>query len=128
MRKNLLDFSVLICGSLSETVLWTNPSPTAAFVDQTITIPDIDNYTYIKLVFRNNTSDASELINILPVDNIKANMVKRSAFLGIMFHISGDTWYYRNVGFTSTSVRISDVAPSGSGGRALIPVQIIGLK
>ena len=41
-------------GTLKETVLWTNGSPTASFAPQDVTLSDdIDNYDFLKIEFIN---------------------------------------------------------------------------
>ena len=49
-------------GSLTETLLWTNTAPTTAIssaTDYTLS-DDIDKYTFIKLVYRRTTTNATE--------------------------------------------------------------------
>lgn len=113
----------------SETVLWTNPSPTSSFAAQTVTLSDdINNYDYIKMVYKYSTSDSTELIEIFPVENININTTKRSTYLGVMWYAG--TWRYRNLSFASTSVQFSaSVNTNGKAGNTtIIPLEIIGIK
>ena len=43
-------------GGLTETVLWTNSSPTSNWTGTGVTVPDISGYDYIKFEFRVSTS------------------------------------------------------------------------
>ena len=116
-------------GSDTETVLWTNGSPTSSFAQKTVTLSDnINNYDYIKMTFRYSTSDDTELVEIFPVENIDINTAKRSTYLGVMWYAG--SWKYRNITNNYTSVEISNcvfVGGSSSNG-SIIPLQIIGIK
>lgn len=47
-------------GTLKETVLWTNPNPSANFNSQNVTLSeDISNYDFIKFVWQNANSGSS---------------------------------------------------------------------
>lgn len=49
-------------GALSETILWTNPSPTSSFAAQDVTLSQpITDFTYIKIVCRFSTSNSTEM-------------------------------------------------------------------
>lgn len=60
-----VDVNVSGGGSLDETTLWINPNPTSDFAQQSITLSDdIDNYDYIKIEVKGNTSSTWSAPNI----------------------------------------------------------------
>lgn len=59
------DANVLVQSSGTETVLWTNPSPTSQFATQTITVSDLSEYDYIRVYFRVSKSIDTELSVIM---------------------------------------------------------------
>lgn len=61
----------------TETVLWTNPSPTADFAAQTVTLSDsISNYKYIafKYKYGKTTADTDYALEIFPVEDIRESV------------------------------------------------------
>lgn len=122
----------------TETVLWTNPSPTAQFAGQAVTLSDsISNYKYIKIT--NNFSTAYPTIigsTIFPVEDFKT----------AIYPVTGREWqprigmgdastnYARRVYYVSeTSIQITsaNLVTSGQGGannNNAIPFEILGLN
>ncbi len=61
-------------GKYTETVLWTNASPTSSFAQQNITLSDsISNYDYVRIYFRASTTNSAEKSIIFPVSEISDN-------------------------------------------------------
>ena len=53
-------------GTLKETTLWTNSSPSATFAEQTVTLSDnISNYDYIKIEWCESTSALTNKSSIM---------------------------------------------------------------
>ncbi len=120
-----------IGGTLKETVLWTNPTPTAIFEKQTVTLPDnISNYSYLKIVSRLSTSNSNSGSFLIPTDEFKAEENNMSGWGSALKDTS--IWYQRL--FTKdgdTGVLISAGGRRGGTGSYngyAIPISIIGLK
>ena len=81
-------------GTLSETVLWTNPSPTAAFDGQTLSLSDsLSNYDYVKIDYRASTTNATESSMIIPISSFYVEdtvTVSRSIAVKL-----SNSWYER---------------------------------
>lgn len=123
-------------GSATETVLWTNGSPTSSFASQTVTLSQtIENFDYIKIVFRKSTTDADEGILILPTKTVKESLnntantyrccigmrIGSATYVRVIFVNSG---VYDAIGIDSAA-RLS---ASGTSNTSAIPLQIIGIK
>lgn len=52
--------------TLKATTLWTNPSPSSSFANQTISLSSTSPYDYIKITWRWSTSDYTEFETIFP--------------------------------------------------------------
>lgn len=123
-------------GALSETALWTNPSPTAAFVNQEITLnDDISNYQYVKVqCVANASTGATKYSTIISVDDFILSQ-EHAALFAISTRLatsSGDALYHRYVRSTSnTKVRFGQAykqsSSTASNGYA-VPLKISGLK
>lgn len=122
-------------GTLSETVLWTNSSPTSSFEGQTVTLSDdIDNYTYLKFTFIPTTSNTTDEISIIySVDDFKklANNSSDPFFRGISPYAFSQSVACERAFFYISNTSVSFAY--GSTGtvthnEALIPVSVSGLK
>jgi hypothetical protein len=125
-------------GSATETVLWTNGSPTSSFASQTVTLSQtIENFDYIKIVFRKSTTNADEGILILPTKTVKESLNNTASTyrccIGLCVGNSNST-YVRTIFVNSgvydaigidTATRLN---ASGTSNITAIPTQIIGLK
>ena len=124
-------------GTLTETVLWTNSSPTSSFSAQKVTLNDnISNYTYIKIISKMLTSRSEEETFIFPVDFIKTctsggsdgspkpKLVVGGAQTSInnarQAYYASDTSIYFMANY-----RLNQ---SGSNNTWHVPIQIIGMK
>ena len=131
-------------GSLKETVLWTNPSPTSStgFAPQTVTLSDnISHYKYIAIVCRwsNDAQSGFNTTRYIFVASELPNCVSDLStfypipYLGLFYN--NLTYYFRPVLYVSdTSLSIgqcyytrTNTTPT-VGQTAVIPIQIIGLK
>ena len=126
------------CGSggatSTETVLWTNGSPTSAFGAQTITLSDIvTNYDYLKITGRWSTTDDTSRNFIYPTTEMPTNQ-EGAVDIGMKVGSSGDSrvrGMYLYGGddklYFSQSYRLSSNAQTPSS-NYMIPTQIIGIK
>jgi len=101
-------------GSLSETVLWTNPSPTTAQQSQTVTLAgNISNFDLIKITYRKSTADATELS--VYCDITKSISPIMAACL--IYNAANRGYYCRSVSYDSnTSVKTSYAGRWDAGG------------
>lgn len=124
-------------GSLKETVLWTNPSPTSGFNGGDITVPDMSGYKYIKITYWANEVGGlmSAMIPYEDWDN-EEPQYHYSARLGLCSYSANNSLFWNRVcSFNSaTSITFGESlgyfysrAPVVSKNTS-IPVQIIGLK
>lgn len=120
-------------GTLSETVLWTNPSPTASFAAQTITLSsDINNFKYLKIVYKLSTSNNTESYAIYAVDEFKNMIIGVGYACGAISGRPGGTNLARRLGYASdTSIRFMDssgIGVASTDNNGLIPLAIYGMK
>lgn len=121
-------------GTLTETVLWNNPSPTSSYGENTISDLSITSYNYIKIRFCRGTSyttgDASLYEVMLPIpfdlgENkseicgcLAARNSSNGNYLGRRFSITSNTVWF---------AQAQRIATSGSDNNSAIPLQIIGI-
>lgn len=123
-------------GKYTETVLWTNPSPSSNFSAQTVTLSDsIDNYKYIKIKHKDSTTGSDILEVICSVADLKESIFNKGsvhAQLAIDMQNSGNTLRSRAVGYvSSTSIQFSacyNCNATGSDNSCAIPLEILGLN
>lgn len=116
-------------GSLSETTLWTNSSPSSSFAAQAVSEIGVDNYTYIKITFRFSASNSDENSYIVKVSEFKNVTSGDQYAYGVGTFVSGEgarsrRFYYVSggVGFTAgTSI-------SSQNNNVFIPIKITGLR
>jgi hypothetical protein len=131
------------CGSggatPTETVLWTNPSPTAAnFGKQSVTLSDdINNYDYIAVEYnysKSSTIDTEKSKSIMSVEDFKksgqSSVPRNSMAIGIIN--ASNAGHTREVMYiTDTSVQFSACYIMNGSTQAnsnAVPLQIIGIK
>ena len=126
-------------GKMSETVLWTNPSPTSTFAGQTVTLSDnISNYKYIAIEVRWNNSTATSIKYIYDTAELPNCVGGKTSeypipYFGIFYN--GTTFYYRpctyvsdtQIAFGNGYYNTASAKPTLNN-TAIIPVKIIGLK
>ena len=129
-------------GSLTETVLWTNASPTSAFAAQVVTLSDdMNNYTYLKFEYRHSTTNSNLYEIIVPVDLYKTSLTPDSGntthYIPSMSVMNGGQYAFANIYArvipykTDTSIEISSARSLSGATLALtnvIPTRIIGMK
>jgi hypothetical protein len=72
---------------MTETTLWTNSSPTSAFVSQDVTLSqDIDNFDYLKITVRASTTTSTSIGVIISVSDFKKTVTTGQ---GVSFGICG---------------------------------------
>ena len=119
-------------GGSTETVLWTNNSPTSTFAGQTITLSDsLDNYTYVKIKYRISTSVSTESSAIVPVSEF-VHMTQTSDTFKIGTGSFDSSTYVRTAYYGSaTTIVFNNGYKLGSTSQAngmLIPVSVIGIS
>lgn len=115
-------------GSGAETTLWTNANPTSNYTSGTETLSQsMGNFTYLKIVYRQSTTDSDEMATLVPVSNLG----NADARISISWNVSSTIWS-RNiakVSDTSVSIGISyKQAGANQGNANVIPLSIIGVK
>ena len=123
-------------GTLTETVLWTNPSPSSSFSNQTVTLSEsYTNYKYVGVKYATGTgSSAPEATMILSTEDA-AKTDSSGSNNGLKGSIGSryqSNVYARIIGFMSnTSVEITAARQQGStnsNNALIIPKTIIGIK
>lgn len=126
-------------GSATETVLWTNPSPTAEFGKKSVTLSDdINNYDYIAVEYiysKSSVDETEKSKSIMSVADFKeggiGTSVSRTCMaLGIInasnSSFTRQVWYQND-----TTIQISAcyamTNTTIANGNA-VPLQIIGIK
>ena len=124
-------------GKMSETILWTNPSPASSISQQVKSLDSgkFSDYTYIKVVFRGGTSTAGqqhETSVIMPMSEfVLTNDANLCFFLCGAYRSDGNNyvrrvWYKSDTSFNiGTGQRTTDNVNSNS---SVIPYKVIGLK
>ena len=127
-------------GELKETVLWTNPSPTANYSGGRISLSDnINNYKYLKFVWKESTSRDVYVSVIAKVDEFKTSSVATAgtatnafSYGSIYFKQTAGTAGVRLVYYaTDNSLEITtafEINGQGLNASLNIPYQVIGLK
>lgn len=127
-------------GGETATTLWTNPSPSSAFAEQTVNLTlngqaeSMRNYDVLRIYFK-YTYTSSDIIHVdIPVDDFIS--VGDSNTLSVSKYMMGartQSYYYvRIVLYASdTSILVSTCARRNSSGQDnsyVIPTQIEGIK
>ena len=118
-------------GTLSETKLWENGSPTSTFAEQTLTIGNFSSYDYLRIYYRVSTSNASVISSLISVADLKTTV---DGYNTPRFVIGTRITYNcaRMISYVSdTQLDISTAAKlnaSGTSTSNVIPTKITGLK
>lgn len=122
-------------GSMSETVLWSNPSPTSGFVTQAVTLSNsISNYKYIAFdsIAAAGASVDNFLRIIVSVDDVKRSLAAVGNYLVFIsgyLPSSGATRAIFYINDTSITIdRCYYVGAGGANDAYCIPIRIVGLK
>lgn len=120
---------------MTEVVLWTNPSPTADFGEQTITLSDdIDNFDFIEFAYKPDKSQSDDQIVkelISPTDLKQSVLTDGAPVFAISSQASGYT-HARPITYVSnTSLKFGESRTIGAAGRrnfTSFPISISGIK
>lgn len=125
-------------GGMSETVLWTNSSPTSNFATQNVTLSEsIDNYKYIKFQIRPSRTNGqgNEIGCIISVEDFKKTPYPPTTQYNTHLAFGArntNVEYTRAVWYVSdTQVHIEAAWQTGtttSSPQVLIPLEIIGMR
>ena len=127
MAEQLCELKKKGGGAMTETVLWTNPSPTATFVQQSISLPDLLSYKYLKFYLRDSTSDSTSWSAIFNI----TDMSSKGMPLGQALDSASKTHYRGTQTLSGTSLTIRNcyqVNGTGTNNSLVIPIKISGLK
>lgn len=116
---------------MSETVLWTNPSPANAMGTTTVTLSQsMADFKYIKFVYRISTSDSSTASLIMSVEDYQ-NSSTTTYRLTMLSYYSAKQWVRTANRVSDTSIQF-EIAYRINGQEntnvVSIPQQVIGLK
>ena len=120
-------------GKQTETVLWTNSSPTSNFADQNVTLSDsMSNYDYLKFTYKKATNNAASTSAVFSVSDVK-NFADESLYGQIGGESATDWYMSRMIWYVSdTSVKISTAwglnRANSANNAYIIPLSIIGIK
>lgn len=121
-------------GTLSETTLWTNPSPTSNFAAQTVNLSDnIKNYSYIEVEYKMSKSSTVFSKLLMPVSIFTQNLSTDNPMIWLSRgRNDGTGGMVRCARYASdTSVYISTTTGIGAGttdNQYCIPTYIYGCK
>lgn len=124
-------------GGLTETTLWTNPSPTSAMNASTILSlsDDYTNYDFLRIKYRFSTTSAAEWDVIASKDSITTAIANTTTSNRISMCIVGTSTLVRTLS-RSDSTTLRDLIVTNTrqwGGSTtstttVIPTEIIGMK
>ena len=119
----------------TETVLWTNNSPTSSFANQTVTLSDnISNYDYLCFEYRSTTGSSAKSgkVYVKTTDFTNAGSGANTCQLGTYARNSSDVGYTRVATYASdTTITFSHSIRAGSSGQddtSAIPTKISGIS
>ena len=119
---------------MSETVLWTNPSPTSSFTSQDISLSQsIDDFDEVVIYFRLSTTDNTESFVKYSVEEFKKFRESTNA-VGTITSRAGATsavWVRAIFYYGSTTVHFAHSWQTGNNSAInsnTIPTKIVGLK
>ena len=121
-------------GNLTETVLWSNSSPSSSFIGQTVTLSDdLLSYDYVKVKFRKIKSESDEKSVMMSVTEYLSMSNAANSFcgMGLCIYISNTYYTRRTLSPDSTHVLFNNanrIDASGTIHDYLIPTAIIGMK
>ena len=120
-------------GGMSEKVLWTNPSPTSSFPQTACSLSEsIDNFDYIKILYRVSTSNNTQGVAIWPISTIKISTGGSNHIRASFTTQTSANIYSRVIAYVSnTSLQIGQsiaLNTSGTDNATGIPLAIYGLK
>lgn len=118
-------------GAMSETVLWTNSSPTSSFSAQAVTLSDdMNNYTYLKVCWRMSTSDSTSMYILIPVAEFVSYTNDNNPYPAFTARITS-IYVRRTYYISDTSMQIISAYQMGGtpiNNNYVIPTEIYGVK
>lgn len=123
-------------GQMTETVLWTNPSPTTSFTLQTITLSEnFTNYDYVRIYLKGSRTDNTECMIEVPSDKLKAAVTsvayRPNIYIG-GYDGNGTYQYVRRISYiTDSSLSINSsyrINAAATNDNLFIPIKITGIK
>jgi hypothetical protein len=127
-------------GSESETVLWTNPSPTSSFAAQSVTLSDsLLNYKYLKITYRSANTNVVNYYTLYPIVDDNGEIIyaggNGNPRMIISYIISSGTARQRRFSIedsAATTIYFTTCQNIGSSSTtvngAMIPITISGIK
>ena len=119
-------------GSMTETTLWTNSSPSASFAAQTITLSDnISNYDYIRIKYRYNNTTPTDSYAMTDVTSLQSMTGTGTMTLALGLQHTNGINYARNCLYVSDTELKFTLAWYGNNSTSAlvsIPGEIIGVK
>lgn len=120
-------------GALSETTLWTNPSPTSSFASQNVSLSDnISNYDFIKIQFRVSTSVSNSASIIVSKEDLLTMTNATNTPKFALGAIESSVTHTRAGYYVSdTSINIGNTYRTNSTttyNAVCIPTEVIGMK
>ena len=128
MSEKLCALKKIGGGTLKETTLWTNPSPTSSMSASTQpNLSDsISNYTFIKFTARVSTSDATSFSAIMSVEDFKSTENTDIRFSMATLNYVRILRYMSNTKLNISGA--SSVGGTSTDNTKIIITQILGMK
>jgi len=120
-------------GSVTQTKIWTNPSPQADYSGTTITLSQsMTDFDYIRVTARRWKADGSvDYETIMPVSLVVTCTGTNQGRFPLAYYGEG-TMYARTFEYVSnTSIKFSNASKVGASGNlagALVPAEVYGMK
>ena len=114
--------------NMSESVLWSNASPTSSFAAQTLEIPTIGEYKMLRVEFKRVNNDNTCITMLVPTEAF------RSYTALVNFNVSFSRWSGRPFNVNDSSIQFMSGNDSNASGNSYvneaycIPTKIVGIK
>ena len=120
-----------IGGGMSETVLWTNPSPTSVLADSTkMNLSEsMENFNFLKATARARTTNADTISVIMSVEDFKKTSSTNPVLMRFPIYANGYIRLLRYDNNTKINISRAFIAGGGDEDNAnVIITQLVGLK
>ena len=114
-------------GGSTETVLWTNSSPTSSFAAQTVTLSNgLSNYDYIRVKYRHTTTlDVTANVYATVANFTACAGASKPKPISLGMEASAGTFYSREIDYlTDTTVSVKATSDNAR----MIPLEIVGIS
>lgn len=118
-------------GGFSETLLWSNASPTTAQTSQDISLnDDLSNFTHIRVVYRYSTGVTTTAEFIIPISQLKTlSALSAVPYVVLHAYVNSSTTYLRNLfAVAGDTTKLAIGGASGDNNGYCIVTAIYGLK